>query len=428
VAFAALLVSQAIMATVSAQDNAAPVATPAAPTAQPAVPPPGPTHGAEIAPSPAAAPPSEVIPKDPLISPDPAQPVLQPWYDLKQQADKDASLKISPSYTFLYEVADKTANSDRNDLFQGRLDLSADWTLLRDGKNTGSIGFLLRSGENIFTSQHFAMGPAVGDNMIIDSLQGNGENHPISINLLYWRQSFLDDDLAFYIGKIHPNQHMDLDPFNNDETSQFLGLPFDGNVSNPQLGNYSVGAAVEWRFYEDFHIHALVMDSQGAPNLPPNTTFDGKYYEGVELGWQPKFEGLGKGNYRIDGWYDQAKDGGEGAGMSVGFSQEIGEGWAPFGRWGTGDPDVSSFRQMLSGGIANVAPFGRRGDMFGIGAAWGDPSDNTVRQEVMLETFYRLQITDSLQFSPDVQCLLPPADRGAEDTVFVFNARLKLIF
>lgn len=372
---------------------------------------------------------SEPIPTDPLIRPDPALPILKPWYDLKEKANNDLDLKISPSYTLLYQAADHVIPDEaHHDLFQGRADLFTDWTLFKDGRNTGSFVFLARSGENIGTAQSFALSPAVGDDLGIDSLQGGGENHPISVNLLYWRQSFFDDKLALYLGKIHPNQYTDLDPFNNDETTQFLGSPFDGNPSNPQLGNYSVGAAAEYKFTEVFYIHGLAMDSQGASNLPPNTTFDGKYYEAVEVGAKPIVDGLGKGNYRLTGWHDQQAGGGEGSGISVGFSQEIGEGWAPFGRWGYGDPEVSGIMQLASGGIANISPFGRRGDMFGLGVSWGDPSDHTLRQEVFIETFYRLKITDSLEFSPDVELLLPPADRDAQSTVWIFGARLKATF
>ena len=366
---------------------------------------------------------------DPLIAPDPAAGILRPWVDFKSKAASNWDLIISLTYTILYQDANHVVNGGSYDLLQGRADLGIDWTLSRDGKNTGSIGFLARSGENIGTSQHFAMGNAVGDTLGIDSLQGNSENHPISVNLLYWRQSFLDDKLAFYVGKIHPNQYLDLDPFNNDETTQFLSGPFDGNASNPNLGAYSVGAAAEYQIADDWHIHGVVIDAQGASNLPPDTTFDGRYYEGLEVRWRPTFESLGKGNYRITGWHAQAPDGeAEGSGVSIGFSQEIGGGWAPFGRWGYGNPDVASMEQMISGGIANVNPFGRRGDMFGIGVAWGNPSDGAQRQEVLIETFYRLKLTDSLEFSPDVEVLLPPGDRHAESTVVILGARLKAVF
>lgn len=379
---------------------------------------------------PAAAPGTQAVStQDPLITPDPALPLLQPWYDVKAQAKNKLDMEINPSYTFLYQNATNVIG-DQNDLLNGRLDLNINWYLLRDGKNTGSIGFLLRSGVNIGSNQDFSLAPQIGDNMVSNAIQGGGEEQPITVNLIYWRQSFFDDKLAFYIGKIHPNQHIDLDPMNNDETRQFLAAPFDGNLANPQEGNYAPGAAVEYTIVENVYFHALVMDALGAPGTGFNTTFDGKYYEAAQLGWEPDVKDLGKGNYRVFGWHTQAKDGSEGSGVGVGFSQEIGDGWAPFARWGYADADVCSFRQMVSGGLANTRPFGRRGDMFGIALAWGDPtsSDATVRQQTMLETFYRLKLTESLELSPDLQLFMPPSSKENQDFVAVFGLRLKALF
>lgn len=389
-----------------------------------------PAAAASAAPTAAQQPPQPAEDtQDPLISPDPAKPLLQPWYDLKAKAKDKQELEINPSYTFLYQNATNVID-DQNDVLGGRLDLNINWTLLHVGqKDTGSIGFLFRSGVNIGENQNFNLSQEVGDDMVMNALQGGGKQHPATVNLIYWRQSFFDDKLAFYVGKIHPNQHIDLDPVNNDETRQFLAAPFDGNLSNPQEGNYAPGVAMEWTIVDDFYFHALAMDALGSPGTGFGTTFDGKYYEAAQFSWEPTLKDLGKGNYRVFGWHTQTDSGDEGSGIGVGFSQEIGkDGWAPFGRWGYGDDQVTSMRQMVSGGIGNLHPFGRRGDMFGIGLAWGDPSDSSLRQQTMLETFYRLKLTDSLELSPDVELFMPPSSRENQDFVAVFGIRLKALF
>ena len=67
-------------------------------------------------------------------------------------------------------------------------------------------------------------------------------------------------------------------------------------------------------------------------------------------------------------------------------------------------------------------------DGFGIALGWSDPSDSAYpgwRQRVQLETYYRLQLTESWQLSPDLQVLSRPSDPNAEDRpVWVLGLRL----
>ena len=61
--------------------------------------------------------------------------------------------------------------------------------------------------------------------------QGGGEQEPITLNILYWRQDLLSNRLSFYVGKLHPNQHISLSLFNNDERTQFLNGENDGDLA-----------------------------------------------------------------------------------------------------------------------------------------------------------------------------------------------------
>ena len=65
---------------------------------------------------------------------------------------------------------------------------------------------------------------------------------------------FYQKKMAFYIGKIHPNEFISLSLYNNDERSQFLNAENDGNLTVPSDGTYAGGAAFEYRSLT--HIHA----------------------------------------------------------------------------------------------------------------------------------------------------------------------------
>jgi porin len=172
---------------------------------------------------------------DPLFEPDPLGLFLGPWNALKARLDRDAGLKIEGSYTFHNQYATETL-TPRNDELGGRLDLAVNWTLLRSGKDTSQLVLLMRSSENFGVPQTYAVSDAAGSIEGTNSLHGGGEQIPISLNLLYWRQSFADGRLAVSVSKIHPNAWIDLSPVANDETRQFIAGAYTGNLSNPGQG------------------------------------------------------------------------------------------------------------------------------------------------------------------------------------------------
>ena len=66
--------------------------------------------------------------------------------------------------------------------------------------------------------------------------------------------------------------------------------------------------------------------------------------------------------------------------------------------------------------------------MFGLAAAWGQPSTRSSRSETILETFYRLQVTDAMQLSPDLQLVFNPANNARDDFIGVLGVRLRFQF
>jgi len=369
-------------------------------------------------------------PTDPLVSPDPLNFALDPWNDFKNKLDRDANLIILGAYTFHNQYATET-NSSQHDEFGGRLDIGATWTPLHygnNGKDIGQVVFLMRSSENIFQGQDYALSDDVGSIMGTNSLHGGGEQIPISVNQLYWRQTFMDQKLAFSIGKLHPNNWIDLSPIANDETQQFMAGAYTGNESNPGQGLWSPGVAGEFNIDEHWYVHAVIANSLGRTGTAGlNNLDEGAFYEAAELGYKVGESGGPQGNYRVTLWHND-NNVSDGYGGSVGFDQEIGGGWAPFGRLGHGESDATAIRDFVSFGIANLRPFERRGDMFGIAGTYAHPSDKTLREEWLFETYYRIQLTESLQLSPDVQWIYHPALQPDVDNVLVLGFRLKWSF
>jgi len=65
-------------------------------------------------------------------------------------------------------------------------------------------------------------------------------------------------------------------------------------------------------------------------------------------------------------------------------------------------------------------------EILGIGLNWGDPPDDSLREQWTAEMFYRLQLSQNLQVTPSVQWLHDSALNTEEDDALVFGLRLRL--
>jgi porin len=368
------------------------------------------------------------VPADPVLTTDPLWIFFGPFEQLTDLINKSARLKISETYTFLNQYATVTTDGVRHDQTSGRGDFTAAWKVYDHGNNAGTISLLARTETNIGISQQFNISNSLGSALTLNCLQGGGPQQPITINILYWRQDLLNKRLSLYIGKIHPNQHISLSMFNNDERTQFLNGGSDGNLTFASDGAYAGGAAVEFQATHHVYMHALVVDTEGSPQGNLKTMADRKYMESIELGWFSGAPGKKFRDYRMNFWRDDTATLGSGVGGGVGFEHEWRSGWAPFGRFGFASKAGTSIKQVEELGLAQIKPFGRRGDMFGISIIHSEPSLGAKHHENVMETFYRLRLTKSIDLGPDLEVSHHPTYAGRAYTTALLGMRMRVMF
>ena len=101
--------------------------------------------------------------------------------------------------------------------------------------------------------------------------------------------------------------------------------------------------------------------------------------------------------------------------------------WMPFVRAGWADEGVALMEKSASAGIGFQPKPG--GNLLGVGVNWGRPSEGFGAQlddQYAVEAFYRLQLSDELAVTPDVQLLLDPALNPQEDRIWVLGLRARL--
>src|SRR5271170_1475505 len=131
------------------------------------------------------------IPADPLIQPDPLAPILRPINKLVNVSIESLRLKFGATYTFLNQYATITPDGVRHNQTSGRLDFTGTYVAYDNEKTAGSFSLLIRSGTNIGYSQQWNLSDALGSGVFLNCLQGGGEQRPITLNILYWREDFM---------------------------------------------------------------------------------------------------------------------------------------------------------------------------------------------------------------------------------------------
>lgn len=247
---------------------------------------------------------------------------------------------------------------------------------------------------------------------------------------LYWKQVAWGGKLILLGGMIDMLYHFDTNRVANDGYSQFFSYSLQNNPSIPGPLYGGFGGVVRGNLSEDVYVMFGVGDSSVEKDLAPWKTVDNdSWYQLLEWGLSPDVPVLGKGQYRLTLWHNHLF-GEDGFGVALNFDQELGhEDVVAFFRFGVGDKDVTPVKTFVSGGLAYEAPFGREHDVAAIGVAWSRPSPlSGLRDETLVELFYRIEVVKAVSISPDLQVVFDPSNNPGDDVVFVPGVRLHVKF
>jgi porin len=212
-----------------------------------------------------------------------------------------------------------------------------------------------------------------------------------------------------------------------DRTS-FMAGPLSGNlVRNFPIAALGVDTTVH--VFDDLQLSLLVADADGYPFYPDFKSFGRQFVYVPGFVYTPTIPGLGKGRYEVNFSHIERTErfGGKGPSSSVwlfSFQQEVSEDLAAFLRFGTGDGRRTDVQQTLAAGVVFTQFCGYNNDWLGVGMIWNDPSDGDRREDYGLETFWRLQLTENIQFTPDVQLYFDPSMNPVRDIELAFGLRI----
>ena len=356
------------------------------------------------------------------------------YFAWKDRLQERYGLSYSVDYTAAVLAATNTLGTE--DVFaSGAFRFYGSWTLF--GRRSGNTGTFVWKVEH---RHRYTDTPVSGTASqigyvgailpVLSDIQANLTN-------LYWKQNLCGGRVEIVAGFLDATDWVDVyalaAPWNG-----FFNFAFaTGGASMPLPDNAALGLYVNAMLTRNVYVIGGFADSN-ADSTDPFRGFDTfandrEFFKTLELGWTTAQDRFYLDNTHLTFWHADERDKAgisSGWGLNFSFTHSFGEKWMPFVRAGYADGGGTLLQKTVSTGLAYH--FGCRESLLGLGLNWGQPNDDTfgpgLDDQFTVELFSRLQVTQTLQVTPDIQWILDPARNPDADQSWVFGLRARVVF
>jgi porin len=260
----------------------------------------------------------------------------------------------------------------------------------------------------------------------------NGSGRDVLLTASYRHVFDLDDygELVVTAGLIDATEHLDENAFSNDELTQFMNAALV-NGPNAFAPSYDLGVALDWEC-DDWHWSAVAM------RVTKNE--EGRTYGflGMQVGRRIE-SAIGEGNYRLylggttEDFEEPDEEGLARRGVAlISADQRLGEVVGVWTRSGLQALDATmDTARTVSGGLnLNGRLWGREADEVGLGIAWLDGGNTSLRDSRVVELYASFGLADGLALTFDFQHLRDRYQPGAGEDLegWVLGMRLGWLF
>lgn len=350
------------------------------------------------------------------------------WRHFNDGVDARTRLRLGLNYTAVFQAASAVKQGDSG-AAGGDFDFFGQWRVVERRKWPGSVYFQTELRHRYTSTAPADLGDSIGS--LFRTTTGFGSN-PFALSQLYWDHGSFDAGFRYRVGKIDPALIYDSGRYVSDNYA-FLNQAFSDTAAMALPGP-GLGATVVAYPHGQLYAMAGVQDANGRKTTSGfDTIGDGELFAALELGWTPKFGEPGEGAYHLTVWHSDRRadaDVPSGRGFALTLEQQLGPDntIVPFVRYSYGTGAGLEVRQVLAVGVGFERVFGQNDDHIGIGVSWGQPADRSLRDEYVVESFYRFYLTPNLHISPDIQLIVHPSRNPKEDLIAVLGLRLRVLF
>jgi porin len=348
---------------------------------------------------------------------------LQNWWDFKSDMDDDHGLRFGIDYTMLYQhLSDSLTDDDW--AASGILRAYGEWTPFnREDKQAGHLVFKVDNRHKISSDITPAnLGGEAGYIGQTGVLFNDIGWQVIDFN---WQQG-LGDGGGLIVGRFDPSDYASVLGYANPWTAfSNLAILLNPAVAFPDV-SYGLGGG-SW-LGDQWYVKGSINDANGSLENYQWFRDGSEFFTWGEVGWSPSRGERYTTNIHVTAWHvdDREKVGLESAeGFTVGANWTTDDQrWMLFARGGWSEGEAAIYEESYTLGF--MRKYRRNSDLLGLALNWGQPPQDDLDAQTTGELFYRLQLSENLAITPNLQLLKDPALNNEEATVWVTGLRIRL--
>ncbi|NOD61694.1 MULTISPECIES: carbohydrate porin [unclassified Ruegeria] len=348
---------------------------------------------------------------------------LDPLEASRQRFAERTGLNLSFDYQAYYQSATESL-TDIDEAALGQARILGQWTLLnRGGENPGQLVFTLENRHLLGTD--IAPSGLAGEIGYAGVTATTFSDTDTTLSVAYWSQTLAGGKAGFVAGRIDPGDYSDILGYVNPRTTfSNFSILFSPVLPIPDPGFGIAGGG----FLTD-QIYALGVLSDANGSLTDVEWFPGgpEFYKYAEIGWTPERSKRFLTNVHLGVFHvDERTEAGvpESYGAILSANHTINEEFMIYGRLGWSEGEAPIARRAANAGLLWRPDL--YDDLFGFGATVADPVDETLDTQTTMEAFYRLDLSDNVALTADVQHMINPGFNDQDTTVFGLRLRINL--
>jgi porin len=303
------------------------------------------------------------------------------------------------------------------------------WDLVnRGGPNKGSLNWKVEHRHKYTDIPVSGLGFASG---YVGLFEAPFSDQGTRLTNLYWKQYFAEGKWAFVGGFLDATDFVDVYLLASPWTG-FNNFMFSTGSAAMDLPNdAALGVAAGGMVSGNLYIQAGIADANSDPTEPfDNLLKDSDFFKWVEIGFTPGQQKVYFDNLHITFWHIDERLNGtlDGWGINASWQRWIDDTWLPFIRGGYTEDSGSLLERSITVGVG-YQPVPMRG-VIGFGFNWGRPNETSfgdIDDQYTTELFWRYQLTTELAVTPSIQYIKDPALNPAEDSLWAFGFRARLV-
>lgn len=363
----------------------------------------------------------------------PALSFRQSVEEWKKGLREGYGLDVSVDYNVLGFAATESLGEDTS--AAGAFRVYGFWELLDRGTpNKGGLVFKFENRHGFTDVPPTDFGSEIGYAGLVSSVFSD---QGWRVTNLYWKQDFAGGRGVTYLGFMDVTDYVDVYALASPWTG-FSNIAFQtGSGTIGGLPDGALGAMAGGFLTDNVYLVGGLADANAKANAIDEgfDTFFNEFetFKSLEVGWTTGQDDLFVNNAHLTFWQIDARDvtgTPDGHGVAFSVSGAVGESWLPFLRGGWSDGGGSLYEAAISAGFGYTRSPGR--NLTGLGINWSRPNRDTfggdLDDQVTVEAFQRLQLTEGFEITPSVQIITNPALNPSEDTIALFGLRMRAAF